>query len=52
MGDCTVGDNVMIGAGAIVLEGLHIGDNVSIGAGAVVTKDLPPGAKVKGIPAR
>jgi sugar O-acyltransferase (sialic acid O-acetyltransferase NeuD family) len=52
MGDCSVGDNVMIGAGAIVLEGLHIGDNVSIGAGAVVTKDLPPGAKVKGIPAR
>lgn len=42
----------MIGAGAIVLEGLKVGDNVSIGAGAVVTKDLASGVKVKGIPAR
>jgi UDP-2-acetamido-3-amino-2,3-dideoxy-glucuronate N-acetyltransferase len=36
-----VGDNVSIGAGAIILPGIEIGSNAKIGAGAVVTKDVP-----------
>lgn len=36
----TIGENVFIGAGAMILGGVYIGDNVRIGAGAVVTKDV------------
>jgi serine O-acetyltransferase len=48
----TVGNNVVIGAGAIVLGNIKIGDNARIGAGSVVLKDVPEGATVVGVPAR
>jgi serine O-acetyltransferase len=48
----TVGNNVIIGARAIVLGAITIGDGVRIGAGSVVTKSAPPGATVVGIPGR
>ena len=37
----TIGDNVFIGAGSIVLPGVSIGNNVVIGAGSVVSRDIP-----------
>lgn len=48
----TIGDNVWLGGGAIVLPGVTIGDDTVVGAGAVVTKDLPPGVVAVGNPAR
>lgn len=48
----TIGDNVWLGGGAIVLAGVTIGDNSIVGAGAVVTKDVPPNVVVVGSPAR
>lgn len=46
----TIGDNVVIGAGAIVLGNIHISENSRIGAGAVVTKSIPPDTTVVGNP--
>lgn len=48
----TIGDNVWIGGGAIILAGVSIGENSVIGAGAVVTKDVPPNVVAVGNPAR
>lgn len=48
----TIGSNVWIGGGAIILPGLRIGDDAVIGAGSVVTRDVPAGARVAGNPAR
>lgn len=48
----TIGDNVWLGGGVIVLPGVSIGDNSVIGAGAVVTKDIPAGVVAVGNPAR
>lgn len=48
----TIGRNVWIGGGAIVLPGVTIGDDAVIGAGSVVTRDVPAGARVAGNPAR
>ena len=48
----TLGDNVWLGAGAIVCPGVTIGDDTVVGAGAVVTKDLPAGVVAVGNPAR
>ncbi|MEU9337725.1 sugar O-acetyltransferase [Streptomyces sp. NPDC048290] len=48
----TVGDNVWLGGGAIVLPGVTIGDNAVIGAGAVVTRDVPADTVAVGNPAR
>lgn len=48
----TVGNNVMIGAGAKVLGSLTIGDNCKIGAGSVVLKNVPPNSTVVGVPGR
>lgn len=47
-----VGNDVWMGVGCIVLDGLTIGDGAVIAAGAVVTKDVPPYAIVGGVPAR
>ncbi|MDI6732250.1 MAG: serine O-acetyltransferase [Candidatus Margulisbacteria bacterium] len=46
----TIGNDVVIGAGAIVLGPIQIGDNSRIGAGAVVTKSVPPETTVVGNP--
>lgn len=48
----TIGDNVWLGGGAIVLPGVAIGDNTVVGAGAVVTKDLPANVVAVGNPAK
>lgn len=48
----TVGSNVWIGAGVIVLGGVTIGDNTVIGAGSVVTKDIPSNVIAVGVPCR
>jgi serine O-acetyltransferase len=48
----TLGNNVVIGAGAIVLGAISVGDGARIGSGSVVVKSVPPGATVVGIPGR
>jgi len=48
----TVGNNVVIGAGAKILGNITIGDDAKIGANSVVIKDVPAGATAVGIPAR
>lgn len=48
----TIGDNVWLGGGTIVLPGVSIGENSVIGAGAVVTKDIPANSLAVGNPAR
>jgi len=47
-----VGNDVWVGAGAMVLDGIKIGDGAIIAAGAVVTRDVEPYAIVGGVPAR
>lgn len=47
-----IGDNVWIGAGAILLPGIHIGENSVIGAGSLVTKDIPANVVAFGNPCR
>ena len=51
---CTVGDNTLIGMGAIVLTGAKIGNDCLVGAGALVTgkMDIPDGSLVLGNPAK
>ena len=51
---CTVGDNTMVGMGAILLNGARVGKNCIVGAGAVVTgkMDAPDGSMLLGSPAR
>lgn len=48
----TIGNNVWIGGGAILLPGVTVGDNAVIGAGSVVTRDVPASTLVCGNPAR
>jgi len=48
----TIGDNVVIGAGAKILGSFKIGNNVKIGAGSVVTKPIPSDTTVVGVPGR
>lgn len=51
---CTVGNHVLVGMGAIVMDGARIGDNCIIGAGALVTgkMDAPAGSLLLGSPAK
>lgn len=47
-----IGDNVTVGANAVIIGNINIGDNVVVGAGAVVVKDVPPNSVVAGNPAK
>ena len=47
-----VEDDVMMGANAVVLEGVHVGRGAVVAAGAVVIEDVPENAVVAGVPAR
>lgn len=47
-----IGNNVWIGAGAIIVPGITIGDNTVIGAGSVVTKDIPANVVAAGNPCK
>lgn len=51
---CTIGDNTLIGMGAIILNGARIGSNCLVGAGALVTegKEFADGSLIVGSPAR
>ena len=51
---CTIGNNSLIGMGAIILNHAVIGDNCLIGAGALITegKEIPPGSLVMGAPGK
>ncbi len=48
----TIGNNVVIGAGAKILGDINVGNNVNIGANAVVIKDVPDDSTVVGVPGR
>ena len=48
----TIGDNVLIGANAVVIDGVSVGNGAVVAAGAVVTRDVPENAVVAGVPAR
>ncbi len=52
MGNTTIGNDVWIGANAIIMDDIVIGDGAIIGAGAVVTKNVPPYAIFAGNPAK
>lgn len=51
---CTVGDDVLVGMGAVIMNGARIGARSVVGAGAVVTEgtDVPPDSLVVGVPAK
>jgi acetyltransferase-like isoleucine patch superfamily enzyme len=51
-GPVVIGDDVWLGAGAMVLDGVNIGKGCIVGAGAVVTKNLPDYAVAVGVPAK
>lgn len=51
-GEVIIGNHTWLGAGCIILKGVHIGDNCVIGAGSVVTKNIPSGSVAVGIPAK
>jgi maltose O-acetyltransferase len=48
----TIGANVWIGGGAIILPGVTIGDDAIVGAGSIVTRNVAAGVTVVGNPAR
>jgi len=51
-GKVTIGDDVWLGAGAIIFPGVTIGDHAVVGAGSVVRTDVSPWQVVAGVPAR
>ena len=48
----TIGNDIWIGANAVILPGVTIGDHSVVAAGTVVTKDVPPHSLVAGVPAK
>jgi acetyltransferase-like isoleucine patch superfamily enzyme len=50
-GEVVVGERAMIGAGSIVLPGVHIGEDAQVAANSLVESDVPAGATVAGVPA-
>jgi maltose O-acetyltransferase len=48
----TIGNNVWLGAGVIVMPGVEIGDNTTVGAGSIVTRSLPANCVAYGNPCR
>ena len=52
IGCVTIGNNVFIGAGSIILPNVNIGNNVVIGAGSIVSKDIPDNSVYAGNPAK
>lgn len=52
IGRVTIGNNVFVGAGSIILPGVSIGDGCIVGAGSVVTRSVPDGMVIAGNPAR
>lgn len=50
--NCSIGHDVWVGVGAVILRGVRVGNGAVIGANAVVTKDVPDFAIVVGVPAR
>ncbi len=52
MKSVSIGNNVWVGARAIILKGVEIGDNCVIGAGAVVNKSIPANSVAVGVPAK
>lgn len=51
-GKITIGNNVHIGIGAVIMPGVSIGNNVIIGCGTIVTKNIPDNSIAVGIPAK
>ena len=47
-----IGDGVVVGANAVILEGVQVGDGAVVAAGSVVTENVPPGVVVAGTPAK
>lgn len=50
--DVFIGENAWIGAGVVIVPGVHIGKNAVIGAGSVVTKDIPDNMLAAGVPCK
>ena len=51
LGEVVIGEQAMIGAGAIVLPGVEIGAGARVAANSLVTEDVPPNTTVAGVPA-
>ena len=51
-GPIKIGNDVWVGTGAIILDGINVGDHAVVAAGAVVTSDVPERAVVAGVPAK
>lgn len=49
---CVIEDHVLVGANAVILEGVRIGENSVIGAGSIVLQDIPPNSVVVGNPGK
>lgn len=48
----SLGNDVLVGSGAVVLPGCHVGEGAVIGAGCVITKDVPPYSLMAGVPGK
>ena len=52
IGEVSIGEGALIGAGAIILPGVDIGENAKVAANSLVEQDVPAGTTVAGVPAR